>query len=164
MTNNKQNSIIICDIISHELELEQGQIAIYNQNYQAPNTPGLYIIVGLQSSRIIATTKRYDGDSDHAKQSLVRSSTYWIEMTSQNTQALERQGEVVLAMDSYYSQHQQEVNAIQISRLPDILDLSFIEGPSSLYRYRFSVALKSVEHVVKDVDTFSKFKNLEVIQ
>ncbi len=164
MTNNKQNANIICNIIIHELGLEQKQVAIYNQNYEPPTLPGLYITVGFQSSKIVATTKKYDGESDRDIQSLLRSSTYWIEITSENSEALERQGEVVLAMTSRYSQQKQETNGIQIAKLPGIMDLSLVEGPSALNRYRFSVALNSVEQVIKKIDTYDGFKNLEVIQ
>ncbi len=155
--------ILLCNILEHELELPQGRIAIYNQNYKAPNDDDLYIIVGMQSARIIASTRGYKPDTDQGVQNIVKATNYWIEFTSQGTQALDRQGEVIAAIDSYYSQQVQEMNTIKISRTPDVLDLSFIEGPSSLYRYRFNVIINNVETITKDVESFNKTKPSEVL-
>lgn len=160
---SREISLLLCSILEHELELPQGRIAIYNQNYKAPNDDDLYIIVGMQSARIIASTRGYKPDTDQGVQSIVKATNYWIEFTSQGTQAMDRQGEVIAAIDSYYSQQVQAMNTIKISRTPDILDLSFIEGPSSLYRYRFNVIINNVETITKDVESFNKTKPSEVL-
>ncbi len=167
---SREISLLLCSILEHELELPQGRIAIYNQNYKAPNDDDLYIIVGMQSARIIASTRGYKPDTDQDKpdsdrgvQNIVKATNYWIEFTSQGTQAMDRQGEVIAAIDSYYSQQVQAMNTIKISRTPDILDLSFIEGPSSLYRYRFNVIINNVETITKDVESFNKTKPSEVL-
>ncbi len=155
--NAEQNALVLCDILQHELELPDGRTVIYNQNFKAPNDTGIYVVVGLQSVKVIASNSRTNPDTGQNVQSVVTATNYWIDFTSQGTEAMERQTEVVAAVSSVYSEQRQEENYIQISRTSQILDLSFIEGPSALYRYRFNVIVKSVETITKDVETFDKF-------
>ncbi len=161
--NADQNATVLCDIIQHELELPEERTVTYNQNFKAPNDEGMYVVVGLQSVNVIASNSRMNPDTGQNVQSVVTATNYWIDFTSKGSEAMERQAEVVAAVSSIYSEQRQEANHIQISRTSQILDLSFIEGPSALYRYRFNVIIKSVNTITKDIETFDKFPASEEV-
>lgn len=150
----KDKAKILCDIIEHELNLPAGRVVLYDQNYQAPNDPDLYIVVGQENSQVIANTKRFDPQTNQMKQSVVTATKYFVEFTSKNSEAFERQPEIIAAVNSYYSEQKQEENSIKIYRTTNVNDLSLIEGPSSLHRYRFSVIINSVVNIGKNVETF----------
>lgn len=146
---------ILADIIQNELSLADGRIVLYAENYQKPNDDALYIVIGSEGiPTIISSSKRFDGETDQMVQSVVTSSKYFVEFTSKNTEAWDRMYEIVGAIGSFYAEQKMEENSIKIYRQPQIIDLSLIEGPSALHRYRFSVIRNSVKEIRKDVETF----------
>ncbi len=164
---SKSTALVLCEILQHELSLETGRIALYNQNYKAPNDTGLYIVVGLTSLQILSSNRTYqtgpEEDATEAHQTVNAAGTFYIEFTSKGDEALERQGEVIASMNSFYAVQQQESHHIRISRNPQVLDLSFIEGPSSLHRFRFEVAVFYLLSVKKPIDTYEAIQSPEVL-
>ena len=76
---------------------------------------------------------------------------------SQNREALERKEEVLMAINSMYSQGIQEKNSFKIFRNPSIEDLSALEGAAMLKRYELSVVVFSWYSKVKLADYYEKF-------
>ena len=63
-----------------------------------------------------------------------------------------------MAITSDYSEQKQEENQIRIFRTGQILDLSFIEGGSSLHRYQIPVIINSVVIKEREITTYDKFQ------
>jgi len=159
----KDISKILCDILQHELSLPNGRVVLYDQNFKAPNDDALYIVVGQETSQVIANTKRFDPEADQMVQKVVTATKFFVEFTSKNSEAWDRMYEIIGAVNSYYSEQKQEENTIKIYRTQAVNDLSLIEGPSSLHRYRFSVIINSVKEIRKDVETFDSQQQTEVL-
>lgn len=150
--------IILCDIISNDMGISADRVVVSNQNWKPPKDDGIYIIVSEGQSRIIGNTNRFDPDSDEEIKKVSKSTTYNVEITSKNTDAKYRKEEILMAIGSNYSEQKQEENQIRIFRTSQILDLSFIEGGSSLHRYQIPIIINSV--IIKDrvTDYFDKFQ------
>ncbi len=164
---SKTVALALCDILQNELSLETGRIVLYDQNYKAPNDSGLYIVVGLLSLRVLSSSNSYTSgpteDEATDQQAVSAAGTFYIEFTSRNDAALERQGEVIASMNSFYSSQKQESLHIRISRNPQVLDLSFVEGPSSLHRFRFEVVVFYLLGVEKPITSFKTIQSPEVV-
>ncbi len=164
---SKDAALTLCDIIQHELSLPGGRVVLYNQNYRAPNDSGLYVVVGLSSIQIISSNRAYVQDPTtegmKAKQPMNVAGTFYIDFTSKGDSALERQGEIIASINSFYSAQKQESLHIRISRTPQVLDLSFIEGPSSLHRFRFEVVVFYLLSVEKPIDIYETIQTPEVV-
>ena len=150
--------IILADIITTDMNLSSSRVVVYDQNYKPPKDPGLYIIIALQSTKIISNTNNYIDSKNEEKKTVVVSETYNIEVTSKDRSAINRYWEILVALDSTYSQQKQEENQIRIFRTGNILDLSFIEGASSLQRYKIPVIIQSVREKDTAIDYYDKFQ------
>jgi len=158
--------IILCDIISTDMEIDPTRVVVYNQNFKPPKDDDIYIVVSEGISRIIGNTNRFEpADSeaepptvDREVKSVSKATEYNIEITSKNTDAKYRKEEILMAITSDYSQQKQEENQIKVSRTSQISDLSFIEGGSSLHRYRITVIINSVNIKEKAITPIDKFQ------
>ncbi len=159
---SKEVALTLCDILQQELSLPEGRIVLYNQNFKAPNDPGLYVLVGVAYINTIASSLTYP-EGDRAEQRLKQHGTFNIDFTSQGEEAAERISEFPLSIDSFYSIQQQERHHISITKLPQISNLSFVEGPSSLNRFRMQVLVDFVTVIEKPVEYFDKSRATEVV-
>ena len=153
--------LILADIIATEMKLDRDRVVIYNQNYKPPKDPDIYIIIALQFSRVIGNNNRFNPDTDEEEQYVSVSETYNVEITSKNRDAMTNRFGVNLAIKSTYSQQKQEENNIRIFRTNQNMDLSFIEGTSSLQRYRIPVIINSTQLENKAIDYYDKYKAIE---
>ena len=151
-------SIILCDIISTEMEIDPSRVVISNQNWKSPKDDDLYVVVSESTSKVIGSNIRFDSDNDKEIKTLSISATYNVEITSKNTDAKTRKEEIVAALTSGYSQTQQEDNQIRIFRTSQILNLSFIDGRSSLNRYQIPVVINYVRKYEKSITPLDKFQ------
>lgn len=155
--------IILCDIIATDMSLDPTRVVVYNQNWKSPKDDDIYIVVSEGPSRIIGNTNRFDYANNKEIKKVAVSTTYNIEITSRNTDAKYRKGEVLSAIGSDYSEQQQELNQIRIFRTSQINDLSFIEGRSALNRYQIPVVINSVQIYEKAIIPFDKYQANEIL-
>lgn len=160
--NNTEVAELLCDIIHRELSLPQERISLQNSGFRAPNDSGLYVVVSLAYINTIASSLTYP-EGDRAEQRLKQHGTFNIDFTSQGEEAAERISEFPLAIDSFYSIQLQERHHISITKLPQISNLSFVEGPSSLNRFRMQVLVDFVTVIEKPVEYFDKSRATEVV-
>lgn len=161
--------IILADILTEELSLDPTRVVVYDQNFIAPKDDLIYIIIALQTPRVIGSNNRFEPadpeavppTEDREVKNISLSETYNIEITSKNRDALLRYPEVVTALTSTYSQQKQEENQIAIFRTAQVMDLSFIEGGSSLHRYRIPVIINSTRIIEKVITPIDKFQSPE---
>ena len=159
------NDLILADIIATDMSLDADRVVVYDQNFIPPKDQNIYVIIALQSTRIIGSVNKFDPDTDKEIKSISLAETYNIEITSKNRDAFSRFHEVVMALTSDYSEQQQELNQIKIFRTGQILDLSFIEASSSLHRYRIPVIINSVKIKETGIVPFENFQTpQEVIE
>lgn len=156
----------LADIIQTELSIPQGRVVLYNQNFKPPKDDDIFVVIALQTPKIISSSNRFEPadaeaeppTNDREVKSVAKSETWIIEITSKNTDAMEQLPAVIASLTSNYSEQLQESNSIRIFRTATIQDLSFIEGGSSLHRYRIPVIINSTEVIVKDIITYNKYQ------
>ena len=154
--------ILLCDIIQTEMQIPANRIVVYSENYKAPNDQDIYIIVRKNPSRVIASNRVFDFNTDEEIKSVVLNETYDVEISSKNRTAQERYYEIIMALTSVYSQQQQEEHNIRIFRTMDVQDLTLIEGASSLRRYLIPVIIDRVEIKRTAITPYTAFPQTEV--
>lgn len=138
---------VIVDILKQEMCLADDAVWVRNQNVLIPNDTGLYIIVGMRESYPIAnvtkmTTVQNGNDVDaYQVCEITQREIIQIDIVSRSNAALLRNWEVTAALQSFYSQQQQELNNFKIFRIPrSFVDSSESEGPAQLNKYSISIA------------------------
>ena len=156
-----ESDLILADIIATEMSLDTSRVVPYDQNFIPPKDKFIYIIIALQSSKIIGNNNRFNPTTEEEEQYISVSETYNVEITSKNRDAMTRYYEIFTAIKSNYSQQKQEENQIRIFRGGQCLDLSFIEASSSLHRYRIPVIINSTKVLEKSIDIYDNFQAVE---
>ncbi len=154
---SKEIISLLYDIIQKELSLPEDRVQIYGQNFKAPNDEGLYVTLGLESLKLMSSNRHKEIVSTRV------AGIFSIDLTSQGSEALERNIEAVAAFRSFYSTQVQEKNHISISNPTQVSDLSFVEGPSSLNRFHFSVTVFYGDTFEKPIDSYDKIQSPEVV-
>lgn len=152
---------LLCDIIQEEMELENSRVKQYNQEYSAPTDDGLYIVISRGPTKIISLGIDFDYDNDTEIKSVTQAERYDIEITSKDETANTRLHEVYMSLISSYSRLQQEINQVRIQRNGDAIDLSVVDGGSSLFRYRLPVTIFNVIHKETSISMIDKFPSVE---
>lgn len=163
ISNIEKPDNALCTIIAAEMELDPSRVVVYNQNFKAPSDTEIYIIVAKRSVRIVGSKNEPDPDTDEEIKSVILNETYDVEITSKNTDAKMRAPEIIMALTSSFSVQIQEEGNFKISRTSDILDLSFISGPSALHRYRIPVIIDRVMTKRTSIEMIDKFQTPEVL-
>ena len=154
--------IILCDIIQNFTGIDASRIVVYNQNFKAPTDQGIFIVVSTGSTQIIAEVEKFDSDTDEMVSTISMYTQLAVEITSQNRDALDRKHEIIMAINSVYSIRQQEDNNISIKRNGNFLDLSAVDGASSLHRFQIPVIISHMETKRTAIEPIDKFQAVEV--
>lgn len=153
---------VLANIIQNEMSLPNGRVVLYDNNFKAPKDHRLYAIISTGPDKIISNVNKFDYENNKQIQKISMNTEYIIELTSKNTDAKLRRHEILMAIVSDYAVRMMEDNNMKIFRTSRILDLSFIEGASSLHRYRISVIINHMEIKESDTDCYENFQTAEV--
>jgi hypothetical protein len=156
--------VLLCDIITHELDIDEDRVVVYDENYDPPKDDLLYIIVSTRKGKPLSVNTKFDYETNEEVSSVTCFDSYDIDITSKNRDAIERKEEVLMALTSFYSIEQQEKNGVKVFRNGDILDLSFIEAASALKRFRISGIISNSKEKRKPASYFDKFRTLGVVE
>lgn len=163
MTNYSEPLKVIADIIQTKMKLAAGRVMLYNQNYDIPKDDAIFIMVGEEDSYVFATSTNTglnkDGVYEEINDAMIRS-TVIIDVLSAGPEARERKHEIILALNSIYSQQMQEQNTMRIAQLPvGFVNTSEAEASQMLNRYtiKFNIMYKKkMSDTVDYYDTFNK--------
>lgn len=154
---------LLCDIIQKELELENGQVYLYDQKINVPADEKLYIAVKIGSATPFGSSRKEASDDELGLvevQTLHVRQTVDIDILSRGTDARERREEVILALKSTYSQTIQEKNGFHIASIPSgFVDLSGIEGAAIPYRFNVSVNLQYKIAKTKQIAYYDQYSD-----
>lgn len=154
--------LILADIITVCLEMNPKRVVVYGGNYKAPKDSDLYIVIKTRKSTPIGSKNVFNESTYEENQWLSSFVNLEIELTSKNRQAYERKEEIPMALKSVYSIQQQERYGFKLFRTRDIIDLTFIEGASSLYRFMIPVVATSLKNKNTSVEYFDKLRQEEI--
>lgn len=137
---------IFIDILKTQMNLANNQIWIRNQNYDIPDTDGLFIVVGMADSQVFSNVNTPISTESGMSQEIqiISRDNIQIDIFSRNTDAIFRRSEVLAALNSVYSQQKQEDNSFVIFRLPtSFTNTSSAEGGSNLNRFSIIISCHS---------------------
>ena len=153
---------LLCDIIRKEMELENDQVYIFDQKYTMPNDSRVYVTVGVLSEKPFSRSNRIEeigGVFSEISTANFRS-ILSVNVQSKSTEALYRNVDAMIALNSNYSRTQQEANNFYIAPLSDqINNISEIDGSGIPYRFNFGATMQYSKIKVKSItyyDTFEK--------
>jgi hypothetical protein len=149
---------LFCEILQRELGLANDRIYIYNQKIFQPTDTGLYIAIGVLRAKPFSNNQ----SSNNGIESQVTNfmTTLEINAISRDTSALTRKEEILMALNSQYSESQQEANSFLIGRLPpgaQFINLSAIDGAAIPYRFNISVNVQYAATKTKPAPYFNTF-------
>lgn len=151
---------LFCDILQTEMGLAQGRVYLWDQKIDQPKDNGLYIAVGVLSCKPFGNNTPIDGSGAglNAVQSVNMFATLSVDIISRGPEARDRKEEVIMALNSIYSQSQQEANSFYIAKISSgFNNLSNIDGAAIPYRFNISVNMQYFVTKTKAVPYFDDF-------
>lgn len=145
MITQQLASQVIIDILNQEMSMPANCVWLRQQNRTIPNDNRLYIAVGLVGAQTIGnvtTMLSTDEPAEYQVNNVMQQEAIQIDLLSNASSnlAMLRNWEVVAALQSFYSQQQQELNNFKIFRVPrSFVDTSSAEGGSMLQRYSITI-------------------------
>lgn len=151
----------IWDIIHHEMsDVDQDRITIFNQQWKIPKDDGLYILISSKGSKVFANRTGFKIISSVPTEvnCINSQEIIAVEIMSRNQDAINRKEEILMALNSLYSQQVQEAKSFRIFRLGNIEQLSDLEGSAMLNRYEISVTVHAWFEKSKTASYYETFK------
>jgi hypothetical protein len=149
---------VICQLLRVELGLPQNSVWIASDSRKIPPDDGMYVSVGMLSAQPISNNIRFDWDRNDNEQVVTLNGMFQVDVFSRDTSALERNWEVVAALQSYYASQLMEKYQFRIHEISGpIVNTSTVEGGSQMFRYSITIAVTWAEHKVSHVDYYTKF-------
>lgn len=151
---------LVCDIIRNELGLANDQVYVYNQKFIVPNDSRMYVSVAVLSLKSFGNSRPVVGSVDdlNVVQSVNMQGTLDIDIMSRSEDALNRKEEVLMSLNSMYSESQQELNSFYIAPLTTaFVNLSELDGSAIPYRFRLGVNIQYMISKTKPVSFFDDF-------
>lgn len=161
-TTTKEFILVLADIIQTEMALADGSIFIYNQDFKLPETKGLFIILSyLGAPKTLANNNEITVDQSgdvYENQYLNQLENIAIDVMSRDTTARTRKEEVLLALNSVYSNQQQELYQFKIFTNPSsFIDVSEAEGAARINRYQAMVPMMTSYRKSKKIEYYNRF-------
>lgn len=160
--------ILFCDVLQQGMGLADGRVYLWDQKIFQPTDSSIYIAVSVPICKPFGNTIRPSGTDTgfNSAQYLNMLATLDINIISRGPEARDRKEEVLMAVNSYYAQQQQEANSFYIGRLPPggrFTNLSQIDGAAIPYRYQISVNMQYTVAKVAAAQYIDTFEDVEVI-
>lgn len=155
----------ICKILQRQLDLTDKQIWVYNQKRDIPNDFGIYYVVNYIGQRIIGNVRKEfateQGLTEY--QSVHLLAQYQLDIFSRDPKARGARDLAIMALNSTYSQQEQEKGGFQIARNSfQVTNTTEVEGVAELSRYSVSFNVTYMTETTKSIDYYDTFSK-EVI-
>lgn len=159
--------LVIGDIIQSELELADDQVMLDYEKLDILPDPGLFVAISYISGKAIGNNNygelQADGTINEIQQAAMHH-VIQIDLMSFDSSARTRKEEIIMALRSIYSQQQQELNTIQIARIPgEFINASSLEDTKILNRFTMTITVKSLYTKTKAAPYYDSFQNLQEV-
>lgn len=156
--------LLVCDIIQNQMGLAQGRVYLWDQKIMQPTDSGLYVAVSVMNPKVFGNNTSFDGSGSGlvAQQYVNMQAILDIDIISRGPAARDQKEQVVMSLQSIYSEQQQEANSFYISKLPSsgrFLNLSEIDGAAIPYRYKISFAIQYFVNKTVPISYFDTFNS-----
>lgn len=146
----------VVDIIRNEMELDQQHVWIQSQNRKIPpNSEDLFVVVGCVDFKPISSKSYFvqgtDGEGNPSyieRQVAYGRAQVQVDIFSRSNEARVRRGELLMALNSFYSKGVQDKKQFKIFELPSsFVNLSGLAGGSDINRFalRFYAMISEVK-------------------
>lgn len=154
---------LLASVIKSYMNLAQGRIVLGSENFDGPKDSNLYVIVDYESPLGIVGVRSRVNMATLAETMSVTTHERWnVEVVSRDYSALNRHIEVYQAISSVAGTRAAEDNQCAFFRGGNPLNLTAIEGVSSLRRYRLPVIITNVQSKTSTVPVIDKFTTPEI--
>lgn len=153
---------LVCDIIQTQMGLSNDRIYLWDQKIKSPSDMGVWVFVAEVGNKCIANNNKFDPTLGQI-QSVNMRMTLDINIISRDRSAVNRKEEILMALNSFYSERQQELNNFRVYPVPTgFVNLSNIDGAA--IPYRFTITVNVVYNVVKtsSVDYYDDFDEVDI--
>lgn len=153
--------LLFCDILQTELGLDNNHIYLWDQKIFEPKDAGLYLAVKVLRPKPFGNSTQFNSDGT-ATQSVNMFADLQVSAISRGPEARDRKEEIILALNSIYSQQQQEANSFYVGKIASgdqFLNLSTPDGAAIPYRFDIMIALQYFVSKTKPVPYFDTFQN-----
>lgn len=154
---------LLCDIIQNGMGLAQGRVYLWDQKVFQPTDSDLYVIVSLLSCKPFGNVNStLSSDGSQVNQYVAMYAKVDIDLISRGPAARDQKEFLLIALNTIYSEQQQEANGFYISRLPimgGFVNLSNVDGAAIPYRYKISVAMQYQVSRISSVPYYNTFTN-----
>jgi hypothetical protein len=151
---------LVCDIIRTAMGLDSSQVYLWDQKLNVPIDERIYIAVGIQSTKVFGNNILENNESVNIQQTLSIDVLGRLGVDGTNG-VITQKDFVVMALNSQYSQSQQEANNFYIAPVTSkFLNLSRIDGDAIPYRFRLSVNVQYHGFANTISDYFDSFSDL----
>lgn len=137
--------ILFCDVIQQYMGLDMNHCYLWDQKIFMPTDSNLYVVVSVESCKPFGNnqTNVVNGSMVNAVQYVNMYNILGLDIISRGPAARDQKELVVAALDSVYSQQQQQKNAFLIGRITTgFTNLSGIDGNAIPYRFHLSVGFQ----------------------
>lgn len=161
ITGNKGTLDILVDVLSRELEISPERVFAYNNDIELPEDNDLFVVLYFMQRSPYSNNLRYKGNVDNLQEVQTTNivEDIMIAVMSRDTSARDRVWEINLALNSTYSQYQQEKYHMHISTINETSDSSFLEATARLNRFDIRCRVFRGYDKIKNIDFYDKYPN-----
>lgn len=160
---------LVGDIIANFLGLSSDQYWLWDQKVDIPNDSRLYVILSVVSERAFGQSNFHDGGaSDDSPLTSVQgvniAARIGIDILSRGTSARDMKDQVLLALNSDYSESQQELNQFYLGRSStSFVNLSQVDGAAIPYRFHIEANVQYAVSKTTTVPYFDTFETPDIV-
>lgn len=150
---------LVLDILQNQLGLDNDHIYSFNQKVFQPTDSGMYLIASIESCKPFGNNiYPLASNGSMVTQYLSMSARLGIDIISRGPAARDNIGLIPLALNSIYSQQQQDAMGFYLGKLPlSVNNVSGIDGAAIPFRFHFSWALQYLVQLNQQVPFFDTF-------
>lgn len=155
--------LLFCEILCRSMEIPLSRVRLWDQKIFQPTDEELYIAVSNPHCKPFSNIIRPSANGEGTEAFVNTCDTLDVDLISRGPSARTRKMEAVLALNSSYSNSQQQCNSFSIAKVPPrLLNLSQLDGAAIPYRYKITTSIQYAFQVNKAVDYFDDF-NFELL-
>ena len=149
----------LAQVIKDYLQLSDDQIYIDNQNYKLTNIDKLIVILEQGDPTVRGNNKKLLNDGTE-KITVYYSETISINLLSGNSEAREKQFDVIAALNSQIAEYSQREHGYKIFKIPSsMINVSAVEGGNVSNRFEINVVIHTARSSINNVQYYDDFSN-----
>lgn len=153
---------LFCEIIRKQLNLPADHVYLWDQKDFQPTDSNLYVVVSIESCKPFSNENVTLANGD-SQQITNMYAMLGLDIISRGPAARDQKELVIMALNSTYSQQQQEANGFYIGKLSTgFTNLSQVDGAAIPYRFHISVALQYAVSLTSAQPYYDNFNQPEI--